>query len=125
MALKGRLFKSLTGIKKVSFSSDTVPGTRMLFNETKGDMHIEIPEGWTTIDSMFYGCKGLTNIIIPVSVKLVEINTFYNASNLENVYYRGSSTDWGKITIYTNNNPFKNATKHYNFTGTLDDIIDA
>lgn len=125
VALKGRLFKSLKSIKKVSFSSDTVPGTGMLFNETTGDMHIEIPEGWTTIDSMFYGCKGLTNIIIPVSVKLVEDTTFYNASNLENVYYRGSSTDWGNITIGINNNPFKNATRHYNFTGTLDDIIDA
>jgi hypothetical protein len=122
-------FKALTGIKKVSFGKGVTLGmnsisSAMTFQNLEGEMAIEIPDDWKKIpDSAFYGCKGLSKMIIPTSVTSVAMNCFYNASSFK-IYYRGTSSQFSNISVGKNNSPFTSATKEYNFTGTLDDIAD-
>ena len=69
-----------------------------------------IPEGVTSIrDSVFEGCSSLTEVTIPKSVTSIKYAAFYDCGALATVYYGGSQTDWGKISIISENDPLKNA----------------
>ena len=69
-----------------------------------------IPEGVTSIrDSVFEGCSSLTEVTIPKSVTSIKYAAFYDCGALATVYYGGSQTDWGKISISSENDPLKNA----------------
>ena len=71
---------------------------------------VTIPEGVTSIrDSVFEGCSSLTEVTIPKSVTSIKYAAFYDCGALATVYYGGSQTDWGKISISSENDPLKNA----------------
>ena len=59
--------------------------------------------------SAFYGCSSLTEVTIPKSVTSIEYEAFTDCDALKTVYYGGSQTDWGKISIGSENDPLKNA----------------
>ena len=66
---------------------------------------IKIPDGVKTLgDYTFYNCSGLELITIPNSVKTIGDNAFQGCSNhYFVVYYKGTETQWNRITIGVNN----------------------
>ena len=77
---------------------------------------ISIPENVTSIDSnTFSGCSALSEIVIEKSVKSIKDSAFKNCDKLSNVYYCGSSGDWHKVYVGTNNTSLLNAQFTYNY----------
>ena len=71
---------------------------------------VTIPEGVTSIgDTAFAGCSGLTEVTIPKSVESIGKQAFDDCDALTTVYYGGSKTDWGKISIGSDNDPLTKA----------------
>ena len=59
--------------------------------------------------SAFDGCRSLTEVTIPKSVTSIEWGAFADCDALKTVYYGGSQTDWGKISIGSDNDPLTKA----------------
>ena len=82
--------------------------------------NLSIPNGVTSIGSFaFRGCSGLTSITIPDGVTSIGESAFYDCSGLKTVLYKGTTEQWSKISISSDNGYLKSATKIYNY----DDII--
>ena len=62
---------------------------------------------------MFYGCSNLAKIEIPDSITGIGDYAFDGCSNLAVIYYTGTSTQWGNITIDSNNSCLSSATISY------------
>lgn len=91
------------------------------FTDCDSLVNITIPEGVRVIDeNTFYSCYSLQSVTIPDSVTTIRRMAFYDCPNLTNVYYNGTSSKWNSITIYADNEPLKNATRHYDYTGLID-----
>lgn len=55
----------------------------------------------------------MTSVTLPASVESIRADVFYNCTKLTNVYYFGSETDWGKMSVGKNNDYLINAQRHY------------
>lgn len=80
---------------------------------------IIIPENVTTLSSkVFFYCTSLTSITIGNSLKSIGNEVFRGCSSLSNIYYRGSLSQWSKISKDSSWNldagPY---TIIYNYTG--------
>lgn len=79
---------------------------------------ITIPDSVTGIgDVSFCGCKGLTSITLGKSVKCVGKDAFDDSTNLVDVYFKGTKSEWNSIIIYSGNAPLLDATFHFNDCG--------
>jgi hypothetical protein len=58
------------------------------------------------------GCKYLSQIILPKSIKTIASDAFYD-TGLRIVFYLGSESDWGRITIGDYNTSLTNASRYY------------
>ena len=75
-----------------------------------------IPKGVERIgDDTFFACISLESVTIPSSVKSVGRSAFGYASNITDVYYTGSETEWKSIIIDGDNNYLQSATIHFNY----------
>ena len=96
------------GVKKIGGSAFF--GCTSLTSVTIGDSVTEI--GYAA----FLSCTSLTSVTIPDSVTTIGSYAFYNCSKLNTVYYTGSQSQWNAISIGSDNDPLKNASKVYNYT---------
>lgn len=84
------------------------------FSYCNGIKELEIPEGITNIDSwVFSSCSNLTELTLPRSLTNIANYAFYYCNKISTINYNGNETDWGKITIGSNNTSLTNATKNY------------
>ena len=84
------------------------------FTGCSGLASVTIPDGVTSIkDYAFAYCSGITNITIPDGVTSIGYRAFYNCSGLTKIYYKGSESEWGTISIDFYNEKLKNATRYY------------
>lgn len=80
--------------------------------------NIRIPDGVASIlGATFSNCNNLKSVTIPTSVTSIGNSAFSNCSSLTTVNFKGSEEQWNAIKIYNNNDPLKNATVEYNYTG--------
>ncbi|MBQ8606035.1 MAG: leucine-rich repeat protein [Clostridia bacterium] len=81
---------------------------------------IAIPNSVTTIEKYaFTECTSLKSISVPKSVKYIGERAFFICNSLSDVYYEGSKSDRGLISVLPNeygyiSYKFVNATWHYN-----------
>ena len=61
----------------------------------------------------FYNCSNLTSVIIGNSVTSIGNYAFSSCGNLTSVYYKGTASDWEKISIGSVNTNMTNATRYY------------
>ena len=47
----------------------------------------------------FYNCNNLISIVIPNSVTSIGDSAFYGCDNLMNIHYKGTKSEWNKISI--------------------------
>ncbi len=89
--------------------------TLIQYAKGKTATSITIPNSVTSIgDSVFSGYSRLKSITIPNSVTSIGSSAFYYCENLTNVYYSGSSSQWGEISIGSGNAYLNDAIFHYN-----------
>ena len=98
------MFNGCTSLKSINvdshnpnYSSDSMG---VLYTKGKGELLrapcglsgvYVIPDGTTTIDrEAFYGCSGLTSIMIPGSVPSIDDNAFRDCTSLTTVIYCGT-----------------------------------
>lgn len=60
----------------------------------------------------FFGCKELTSLVIPNTVKEIGTHAFQN-TDLKTVYYIGSPAEWSLIDIASDNDSLEAATRYY------------
>ena len=83
--------------------------------------NIKIPKSVTSIGySAFEQCNNLSSIEIPISVTSIKDWAFEYCDSLKDVYYGGSEEDWKNIIIGVYNTDLRDATIHYNSTGSGD-----
>ena len=70
------------------------------------------------VSSRFFGCSSLTSIEIPKSVTTIVNFAFCGCTNLKDVYYDGTQSEWNKINIGHSNEFLTNALLHCSSTPT-------
>ena len=89
-------------------------GTRIIassaFEYCRSLTSVTIPDSVTSIgERVFFCCTSLRNVTIPNSVTSIGFGAF-DCTNLANVYYAGSQSEWNNITISDENEDLTNAT---------------
>lgn len=75
---------------------------------------ITIPNSVTSIgSSAFSRCSKLTSVTIGENVTSIGSRAFYGYSGLKNVYYKGTASEWGEISIDRDNHNLTVATIYY------------
>ena len=81
---------------------------------------LEIPASVSVIQAgLFRNAKCLKRVSIPRSLAGVAANAFENCTNITEVFYEGSESEWANLPISAGNDPLKNAQVYFN--STLDD----
>ena len=82
---------------------------------------VVIPEGVSTIEMTVFQNSGLESITIPASVGKIRNYAFDGCSDLANVYFTGSESQWNAITIGSGNNALLYAP--ITFLGTSEETV--
>lgn len=102
-----------SSLKEVIFTA----GTDMhasAFNGCKYINKIVLPDTLTSIgDRAFMDCTNLASIELGNNIDSIGDSAFSGCSSFRDVYYKGSSKEWAKINISSNNTYLKNANIHY------------
>ena len=85
-------YKSIDG-NLYNYAADT------LIQCAGGKTNITIPEGVTTMGDALSYCSNLTNVILPRSLMDVQ---FFNCTNLRNITFNGTITQWETLQKGTN-----------------------
>ena len=80
--------------------------------------HITLPKGMTSVNEIaFWDSNGLRSITIPTSIKIVGDDAFLNCTNLTDIYYEGTESDWNSIGFVSYDTEFQKATVHMSSSG--------
>ena len=95
-------FKYWTGLTSLPGGNDTTDVSRRgSFGGCTALTSIEIPEGITTIGAVtFYGDAALSRIVLPSTLTTINDNNFNDCSNLANVYFNGTLSNWMNISFH-------------------------
>ena len=97
-------FVYLADAKNTYITSITIPdGVKFIGSSTFRDCSkltsVTIPDSVTSIGHLaFESCSGLTSVTIPDSVTSIGDFAFSGCSGLTSIKYRGSQSDWNKIS---------------------------
>ena len=70
------------------------------FSESKTEFTIK-NDTISVCDFAFMGCTGMTKVIIPISIKLINRDAFAGCTELKEVVYEGTAMEWFNITFVT------------------------
>ena len=88
------------------------------FQNSSSLTNVIIPASVTSIGAnAFSYCTNLTSVTFPTSVTSIMVYAFDKCSSLTTVNFEGTVDQWNEITIAKGNDPLKNATVNYNYTG--------
>lgn len=113
-SIGGSSFQGCSSLKNISIPDGVTNIGSAAFQGCVDLKSINIPSGVTIIDSgTFYGCHNLMSITLPKTIKGIEKTNFNNTSQLTDIWYGGSKSEWEKITIGEYNNFLTHANIHY------------
>ena len=109
-----RAFYNCSGLKGVTIGNGVTSIDAYAFYNCSGFTSVTIGNNVTSIGAYAFAyCSGITNITIPESVTSIGYRAFYNCSGLTKIYYKGSESEWGTISIDFYNEKLKNTTRYY------------
>ena len=89
-----------------------------VFRECESLTSVTIPNNVVSIGkSAFYKCGNLKYVTVGIGVTSIQEYAFGSCTRIEKVYYRGTSSQWSRISIESGNSYLKNASRTYNYTG--------
>lgn len=98
-SIEANAFAECDKLKNVFLGNGVTSIGEGAFYDCIGLTSITIPDSVATIGrNAFNGCAKLKSVVLGKGVTNIGINAFY-CYDLEKVYYRGTATDWNKITI--------------------------
>ena len=114
-------FCMCSNLKSIEIPDGVTSIEESAFSDCTSLKSVEIPVGVTYIGySAFEQCNNLSSIEIPISVTSIKDWAFEYCDSLKDVYYGGSEEDWKNIIIGVHNTDLRDATIHYNSTGSGD-----
>ena len=111
-------FSSCKSLASINISDSVTDIGRYAFSSCTSLTSINIPDSVTNIQSgVFWNCTSLVSINISDNVKTIGYGAFYLCSSLKDVYYKGSETDFGLVTVDVSNEYLLKSNWHYNSKG--------
>lgn len=120
-------FAGCTGIEAINVSENnpyycSIDGnvyskdqkTMLAYANGKTATTFTVPDHVTTIFGAFAYCPGLTSVVIPATVTAIQPFSFYDCSDLTDVYYIGTAEEWAEIVVHDYNNALASVTIYYN-----------
>jgi len=111
-----RAFYRCTGLYAVALPSTVTTIGKNAFQNCFSLSAVVLPKGLKTISPYtFNQCSQLRVVTIPASVTVIGQEAFWGCSRLSKVNYKGSSSQWKKISLRSGNDPLRSAGKVYNY----------
>ena len=114
-------FNSCSNLSKLTMPDSIISIGDYVFNSCSSLTHITIPDNVISIgERAFNHCYRLTDVIIPRKIIIIKDYAFNCCDNLQNVFYKGTVSEWEDISIGNRNESLTKASIHYNSTGDSD-----
>ncbi|MGX8686349.1 MAG: leucine-rich repeat protein [bacterium] len=111
-----RAFYRCSGLNAVALPNSVTTIGKNAFQNCYNLSAVVLPRGLKTISPYtFNQCSQLRVVTIPASVTTIGQDAFWACSRLSKVNYKGSSSQWKKITIRSGNQPLKKADRVNNY----------
>lgn len=108
-------FAACRQLKTVTFEAGIALASipKRCFNYCDSLSTIAIPSGVTSLFLAAFENSGVTSIVLPASLVLVDNSSFSYCGSLTTVFYEGTATQWNSITIESYNNNLTSTTRYY------------
>ena len=91
-----------TAIEKIELSSGITKIGQYAFFACKTLSSVTIPDTVTEIGENAFSSCGITEIVLPATLKVLSGTVFNTCKALEKIYYAGSETDWSALLSANN-----------------------
>jgi hypothetical protein len=117
-------FLKCSGLTSVTIPNSVTSIGGYAFSSS-GLTSVTIPNSVTSIaGSAFSHCTGLTSITLPRSIRRLGEGSFYDTSNLKDVYFQGDVASWCTMAIYPDSaSPFMYGAKLYIDGEFVEDLV--